>query len=157
MPLSGELLDELVALYGRGARWAVTPCERSARVTAASRVEEGAAYTSWWSPICTLQGSTTATLYNEDTIWKLERAEAARLLPALNALCGDGLFFTSKGCRVVFAALCCRSWKRKITIDDPDRLLLNRAPEPGGAVLSGCAPHKGLSAPTGIFVWGKTG
>ena len=44
----------------------------------------------------TLQGLDYSYLYNEDTILKLERAEAARLLPALNALCGSGLFFTSK-------------------------------------------------------------
>ena len=74
-----------------------------------------------------MQGLDYSYLYNEDTIWKLERAEAARLLPALNALCGSGLFFTSKDA-VSFCSFVLPELGRKITIDDPDRLLLNQIP-----------------------------
>ena len=103
-----------------------------------------------------MQGLDYSYLYNEDTIWKLERAEAARLLPALNALCGSGLFFTSKDA-VSFCSFVLPELGRKITIDDPDRLLLNQIPLEPVVQFYLDAPHMGPSAPTRNFCMGKTG
>ncbi len=102
----------------------------------------------------TLQGLDYSYLYNEDTIWKLERAEAARLLPALNALCGSGLFFTSKDA-VSFCSFVLPELGRKITIDDPDRLLLNQIPLEPVVQFYLDAPHMGAVRAHPEFLYGE--
>ena len=128
VPLSGELLDELVALYeprgevgGYALRKGLPP------LTLKVEKKRGGVHIVVEPSLHTLQGLDYSYLYNEDTIWKLERADAARLLPALNALCGSGLFFTSKDA-VSFCSFVLPELGRKLTIQDPDRLLLNQIP-----------------------------
>ena len=128
VPLSGELLDELVALYEpRGEVGGYALRKGLPALTLRVEKKRGGVHIVVEPSLYTLQGLDYSYLYNEDTIWKLERAEAARLLPALNALCGSGLFFTSKDA-VSFCSFVLPELGRKITIDDPDRLLLNQIP-----------------------------
>ena len=97
VPLSGELLDELVALYEpRGEVGGYELRKGLPPLTLKVEKKRGGVHIVVEPSLHTLQGLDYSYLYNEDTIWKLERADAARLLPALNALCGSGLFFTSK-------------------------------------------------------------
>ena len=128
VPLSGELLDELVVLYEpRGEVGGYALRKGLPALTLRVEKKRGGVHIVVEPSLYTLQGLDYSYLYNEDTIWKLERAEAARLLPALNALCGSGLFFTSKDA-VSFCSFVLPELGRKITIDDPDRLLLNQIP-----------------------------
>ena len=128
VPLSGELLDELVVLYEpRGEVGGYALRKGLPALTLRVEKKRGGVHIVVEPSLYTLQGLDYSYFYNEDTIWKLERAEAARLLPALNALCGSGLFFTSKDA-VSFCSFVLPELGRKITIDDPDRLLLNQIP-----------------------------
>ena len=102
----------------------------------------------------TLQGLDYSYLYNEDTIWKLERAEAARLLPALSALCGSGRLFHQQGCRIV-CSFVLPELGRKITIDDPDRLLLNQIPLEPVVQFYLDAPHMGAVRAHPEFLYGE--
>ena len=45
-------------------------------------------------------------LYSEDTIWQLDRAESARMRPALEALCGKSLFFTTGAVSYTHLPIC---------------------------------------------------
>lgn len=66
----------------RGARWAVTPCERGLpALTLRVEKKRGGVHIVVEPSLYTLQGLDYSYLYNEDTIWKLERAEAAVCCP----------------------------------------------------------------------------
>ena len=66
-------------------------------------------------------------LYSEDTIWQLDRAESVRMRPALEALCGKSLFFTT-GDATAFCSYVLPELGSRVTIEDPERLLLNQIP-----------------------------
>ena len=155
VPLSGELLDELVALYEpRGEVGGYALRKGLPALTLRVEKKRGGVYIVVEPSLYTLQGLDYSYLYNEDTIWKLERAEAARLLPALNALCGSGLFFTSKDA-VSFCSFVLPELGRKITIDDPDRLLLNQIPLEPVVQFYLDAPHMGAVRAHPEFLYGE--
>ena len=155
VPLSGELLDELVALYEpRGEVGGYALRKGLPALTLRVEKKRGGVHIVVEPSLYTLQGLDYSYLYNEDTIWKLERAEAARLLPALNALCGSGLFFTSKDA-VSFCSFVLPELGRKITIDDPDRLLLNQIPLEPVVQFYLDAPHMGSVRAHPEFLYGE--
>jgi len=155
VPLSGELLDELVALYEpRGEVGGYALRKGLPALTLRVEKKRGGVHIVVEPSLYTLQGLDYSYLYNEDTIWKLERAEAVRLLPALNALCGSGLFFTSKDA-VSFCSFVLPELGRKITIDDPDRLLLNQMPLEPVVQFYLDAPHMGAVRAHPEFLYGE--
>ena len=155
VPLSGELLDELVVLYEpRGEVGGYALRKGLPALTLRVEKKRGGVHIVVEPSLYTLQGLDYSYLYNEDTIWKLERAEAARLLPALNALCGSGLFFTSKDA-VSFCSFVLPELGRKITIDDPDRLLLNQIPLEPVVQFYLDAPHMGAVRVHPEFLYGE--
>ena len=155
VPLSGELLDELVALYEpRGEVGGYALRKGLPALTLRVEKKRGGVHIVVEPSLYTLQGLDYSYLYNEDTIWKLERAEAARLLPALNVLCGSGLFFTSKDA-VSFCSFVLPELGRKITIDDPDRLLLNQIPLEPVVQFYLDAPHMGAVRAHPEFLYGE--
>ena len=155
VPLSGELLDELVALYEpRGEVGGYALRKGLPALTLRVEKKRGGVHIVVEPSLHTLQSLDYSYLYNEDTIWKLERAEAARLLPALNALCGSGLFFTSKDA-VSFCSFVLPELGRKITIDDPDRLLLNQIPLEPVVQFYLDAPHMGAVRAHPEFLYGE--
>lgn len=155
VPLSGELLDELVILYEpRGEVGGYALRKGLPALTLRVEKKRGGVHIVVEPSLYTLQGLDYSYLYNEDTIWKLERAEAARLLPALNALCGSGLFFTSKDA-VSFCSFVLPELGRKITIDDPDRLLLNQIPLEPVVQFYLDAPHMGAVRAHPEFLYGE--
>ncbi len=155
VPLSGELLDELVVLYEpRGEVGGYALRKGLPALTLRVEKKRGGVHIVVEPSLYTLQGLDYSYLYNEDTIWKLERAEAARLLPALNALCGSGLFFTSKDA-VSFCSFVLPELGRKITIDDPDRLLLNQIPLEPVVQFYLDAPHMGAVRAHPEFLYGE--
>ena len=155
VPLSGELLDELVVLYEpRGEVGGYSLRKGLPALTLRVEKKRGGVHIVVEPSLHTLQGLDYSYLYNEDTIWQLERAEAARLLPALNALCGSGLFFTSKDA-VAFCSFVLPELGRKITIDDPDRLLLNQIPLEPVVQFYLDAPHMGAVRAHPEFLYGE--
>ena len=155
VPLSGELLDELVALYEpRGEVGGYALRKGLPALTLRVEKKRGGVHIVVEPSLYTLQGLDYSYLYNEETIWKLERAEAARLLPALNALCGSGLFFTRKDA-VSFCSFVLPELGRKITIDDPDRLLLNQIPLEPVVQFYLDAPHMGAVRAHPEFLYGE--
>ena len=155
VPLSGELLDELVALYEpRGEVGGYALRKGLPALTLRVEKKRGGVHIVVEPSLHTLQGLDYSYLYNEDTLWQLERAEAARLLPALNALCGGGLFFTSKDA-VSFCSFVLPELGRKITIDDPDRLLLNQIPLEPVVQFYLDAPHMGAVRAHPEFLYGE--
>ncbi len=66
-------------------------------------------------------------LFSEDTVWRLQKAGCTRILPALQALCGKSLFFTSADASA-FCSYVLPELGSKLNIVDPDRLLLNQIP-----------------------------
>ena len=87
-------------------------------------------------------------LYSEDTIWQLDRAESVRMRPALEALCGKSLFFTT-GDATAFCSYVLPELGSRVTIEDPERLLLNQIPlEPVVQFyLDAPTPGNGAGAP----------
>ena len=155
VPLSGELLDELVALYEpRGEVGGYELRKGLPPLTLKVEKKRGGVHIVVEPSLHTLQGLDYSYLYNEDTIWKLERADAARLLPALNALCGSGLFFTSKDA-VSFCSFVLPELGRKLTIEDPDRLLLNQIPLEPVVQFYLDAPHMGVIRAYPEFLYGE--
>jgi len=66
-------------------------------------------------------------LFSEVTVWRLQKAGCARILPALQTLCGKSLFFTSADASA-FCSYVLPELGSKLNIVDPDRLLLNQIP-----------------------------
>ena len=155
VPLSGELLDALAALYEpRGEVGGYELRKGLPPLTLKVEKKRGGVHIVVEPSLHTLQGLDYSYLYNEDTIWKLERADAARLLPALNALCGSGLFFTSKDA-VSFCSFVLPELGRKLTIEDPDRLLLNQIPLEPVVQFYLDAPHMGVIRAHPEFLYGE--
>ena len=64
-------------------------------------------------------------LFSDETLWKLDRVQSGRVLPALKTLCGSSLFFTTQDA-ADFCSFVLPELGRNVTIEDPERLLLNR-------------------------------
>lgn len=126
--LSGEALDALVDLYtpeGLVGGYTLGKGLPALTLTAAPRrggVQLGVSPVLGW-----VSGLEGAYLFDETTLWRLSRTEAARLGPALQALCGQELFFSKRDaadfCSYVLPAL-----GRWVQIQDPERLLLDQIP-----------------------------
>ena len=155
IPLSGEMLDELVMMYepvGEVGGYALR--KGLPALTLNVEKKRGGVHIVVEPSLHTLQGLDYSYLYNEDTIWKLGRAEATRLLPALDALCGSGLFFTTKDA-VSFCSFVLPELGRKLTINDPDRLLLNQIPLEPVVQFYLDAPHMGAVRAHPEFLYGE--
>ena len=93
-------------------------------------------------------------LVGPDTIWRLDRAETARMLPAYRALSGKSLFFTTadatKFCSYVLPEL-----GQHVTIEDPDRLLLDQIPMEPVTQFYLDAPQMGAVSAHLEFLYGE--
>ncbi len=74
-----------------------------------------------------VQGLDYDYLFSEDTLWRLQRPGCTRILPALQALGGKSLFFTSADA-TAFCSYVLPELGSKLNIVDPERLLLNQIP-----------------------------
>ena len=102
-----------------------------------------------WAP--SLEG---AYVFDETTLWKLERTEAARLGPALRALCGQELFF-SKRDAVDFCSYVLPALGRRVQIQDPERLLLDQIPLEPVVQFYLDSPHGGTVSAHAEFLYGE--
>ena len=96
IPLNGEIFDGLVALYApTGNLGGYTLKTGIPALTMRVEKRRGGVEVSVTPALGWKTGLDNDYLYSEDTIWQLDRAESARMRPALEALCGKSLFFTT--------------------------------------------------------------
>ncbi len=128
IPLNGEIFDALVGMYAASGELGGYEL-RTGIPALTMQVEKrrGGVEVAVTPALGCTSGLDYEYLYSEDTIWQLERAGSARLLPALRALCGKSLFFTTKDA-TAFCSYVLPELGGKLTIEDPDRLLLNQIP-----------------------------
>ena len=128
IPLNGEIFDGLVALYApTGNLGGYTLKTGIPALTMRVEKRRGGVEVSVTPALGWKTGLDNDYLYSEDTIWQLDRAESARMRPALEALCGKSLFFTT-GDATAFCSYVLPELGSRVTIEDPERLLLNQIP-----------------------------
>ena len=128
IPLNGEIFDGLVALYApTGNLGGYTLKAGIPALTMRVEKRRGGVEVSVTPALGWKTGLDNDYLYSEDTIWQLDRAESARMRPALEALCGKSLFFTT-GDATAFCSYVLPELGSRVTIEDPERLLLNQIP-----------------------------
>ena len=126
--LTGEIFDALVAMYaGRHELGGYVLREGIPSLTMKVEKRRGGVEIAVHPALGWVSGLDADYLYSEDTLWRLDRAGSARMLPALKALSGKSLFFTSKDA-TAFCSYVLPELGRKVTIEDPERLLLNQIP-----------------------------
>lgn len=126
--LTGEAFDALVNLYADRHElggYALKECIPSLTIQVERR--RGGVQINVRPSLGSIKGLDFDYLYSEDTIWRLDRAATARMLPAFRGLSGKNLFFTS-GDATAFCSYVLPELGRYVTIEDPERLLLNQIP-----------------------------
>ena len=128
LSLSGGTFDALVELYrpsGRVGGYELK--EGLPALTMQVSRRRGGVQVETQPVLGFLQGLDRGYLFSTDTLWQLEYNDCPRLIPAVRSLCGKSLFFTGPDatelCSYVLPELGSR-----LTIEDPDRLLLNQIP-----------------------------
>ena len=128
MGLTGEVFDALVQLYERtGALGGYALREGLPTVTMTVERRRGGVQVECTPALGLTRGLDFVYLFSEDTLWRLQQAGCGRFLPALQALCGKSLFFTSADASV-FCSYVLPELGSKLNIVDPERLLLNQIP-----------------------------
>ena len=107
LPLTGEIFDALVQLYApTGTLGGYALQEGLPVITMTVQRRRGGVQIDTLPALNAVHGLDYDYLYSADTLWRLQRASSARILPALQALCGKSLFFTSADA----TEFCSRSW-----------------------------------------------
>ncbi len=130
--LSGEILDTLFDTYlAGGAFGGYWLFEGAPEMKLHVEKKRGGAQLALTPALGTVQGMDYAYLFHNDentsSLWRLNKAELARLSPAISALGGKSVFFTRKDAEA-FCSYVLPELGNKVEIDDPDRLLLDRIP-----------------------------
>ena len=128
MGLTGEIFDALVQMYehtGFLGRYELR--EGLPTVTIAVERRRGGVQVEGDPALCSVQGLDYGYLFTEDTLWRLQRPGCERVLPALQALGGKSLFFTSADASA-FCSYVLPELGGRLNIVDPERLLLNQIP-----------------------------
>ena len=128
MGLTGEIFDALVQMYEHtGFLGGYELREGLPTVTLTVERRRGGVQVEGDPALCSVQGLDYDYLFTEDTLWRLQRPGCERVLPALQALSGKSLFFTSADASA-FCSYVLPELGGKLNIVDPDRLLLNQIP-----------------------------
>ena len=128
LPLTGEIFDALVQLYApTGTLGGYALQEGLPVITMTVQRRRGGVQIDTLPALNAVHGLDYDYLYSADTLWRLQRASSARILPALQALCGKSLFFTSADA-TEFCSYVLPELGSKLNIVDPERLLLNQIP-----------------------------
>lgn len=128
LPLTGEIFDDLVEMYrDSGMLGGYTLKKGLPAMTLTVERRRGGVQVEVQPALSVVHGLDQDYLFSEDTLWFLSRNECARVLPALQALCGKSLFFTNADA-TAFCSYVLPELGSKLTIQDPERLLLNQIP-----------------------------
>ena len=96
MILTGEIFDDLVQLYEHtGFLGGYELREGLPVITMTVERRRGGVQVEGEPALSAVQGLDYDYLFSEDTLWRLQRPGCTRILPALQALGGKSLFFTS--------------------------------------------------------------
>ena len=155
MALSGEGLDELVHLYeptGQVGGYAL----KTGLPALIMQVEKrrGGVQVSVTPSLGFVAGLDHDYLFSDETLWKLDRAQSGRVLPALKTLCGSSLFFTTQDA-ADFCSFVLPELGRNVTIEDPERLLLNQIPLEPVVQFYLDAPRMGAVSAHAEFLYGE--
>ena len=128
MILTGEIFDDLVQLYEHtGFLGGYELREGLPVITMTVERRRGGVQVEGEPALSAVQGLDYDYLFSEDTLWRLQRPGCTRILPALQALGGKSLFFTSADA-TTFCSYVLPELGSKLNIVDPERLLLNQIP-----------------------------
>ena len=128
MILTGEIFDDLVQLYEHtGFLGGYELREGLPVITMTVERRRGGVQVEGEPALSAVQGLDYDYLFSEDTLWRLQRPGCTRILPALQALGGKSLFFTSADA-TAFCSYVLPELGSKLNIVDPERLLLNQIP-----------------------------
>ena len=128
LPLTGEGLDALVELYAaEGVVGGYTLKEGLPVISLKVERRKGGVQLSCTPALSGVQGLDYAYLLGETTLWRMQREECRRVLPVLETFGGRSLFFTSADA-AAFCSYVLPELGRYVTIEDPERLLLNQIP-----------------------------
>ena len=128
MALTAEVFDALVELYAStGQVGGYTLKEGLPTVTMTVERRRGGVQITGSPALFSIRGLDYGYLVSEDTLWRMQSAGTSRVLPALQALCGKSLFFTSTDA-TAFCSYVLPELGSKLNIVDPERLLLNQIP-----------------------------
>lgn len=128
LPLTGEIFDDLAEMYrASGMLGGYTLKKGLPAITMTVERRHGGVQVEAQPALSAVHGLDQDYLFSEDTLWCLSRSECARVLPALQALCGKSLFFTTADA-TAFCSYVLPELGSKLTIQDPERLLLNQIP-----------------------------
>ena len=153
--LSGELFDELVAMYEPTGQVGGYQLKKGLpALTMKAEKRRGGVHIQVEPALHVYSGFGFDYLYSVDTLWQAKHAEAERMMPALQELCGSGLFFTTRDA-ADFCSFVLPELGRKLTIDDPDRLLLNQIPLEPVVQFYLDAPRMGAVQAHAEFLYGE--
>ena len=128
LPLTGEIFDALAEMYVHtGFLGGYELREGLPAVTMTVERRRGGVGIAAEPALSAVHGLDYDYLFSADTLWRLQRSACARILPALQALCGKDLFFTSADA-TAFCSYVLPELGSKLNIVDPERLLLNQIP-----------------------------
>ncbi len=128
LPLTGETFDAFVQLYApTGMLGGYQLKEGLPAITMTVERRRGGVQVEVQPALSVVRGLDEDYLFSSDTLWRLPQNDCARVLPALQSLCGKSLFFTSADA-AAFCSYVLPELGNKLTIVDPERLLLNQIP-----------------------------
>ena len=128
MALTGENFDALVQMYEHtGVLGGYQLREGLPAVTMTVERRRGGVQVVGTPALSSMHGLDYDYLFSEDTLWRLQRPGCDRILPALQALGGKSLFFTTADASA-FCSYVLPELGGKLNIVDPERLLLNQIP-----------------------------
>ena len=126
--LTGEIFDALVQQYEHtGLLGGYELREGLPTITLTVERRRGGVQVEGSPALASVQGLDYDYLFSETTLWRMQRPGCTRLLPALQALGGKSLFFTSADA-TAFCSYVLPELGNKLNIVDPERLLLNQIP-----------------------------
>lgn len=159
--LTGELFDDLVDLYApTGAVGGYTLHIGLPPLHLRAKKKRGGAQLSLSQEFDLYRSLNRAYFFsmdeNELSLWQTSLEDADRVEPALNALGGNSIFFTREDaadfCSYVLPEL---SDGADLTIDDPDRLLLNQIPLKPVVQFYLDAPNRSAVTARAEFLYGE--
>lgn len=155
MALSGEGLDELVHLYEPTGQVGVYALKTGLpALTMQVEKRRGGVQVSVTPSLGFVAGLDHDYLFSDETLWKLDRAQSGRVLPAIKTLCGSSLFFTTQDA-ADFCSFVLPELGRSVTIEDPERLLLNQIPLEPVVQFYLDAPRMGAVSAHAEFLYGE--
>ena len=157
MALTGEVFDALAQMYeSTGQLGGYTLQEGLPAVTLNVERRRGGVQVEGSPALCSVHGLDYEYLFSEDTLWRMPRAQGGRLVPALQALGGKSLYFTNADA-TAFCSYVLPELGSRLTIVDPERLLLNQIPlEPVVQFYLDAPRDKGLTITAyAAFLYGE--